>query len=353
MREEQQIGESQLPIYIIGAGGIVNDAHLPAYHLAGFDVKGIYDLDPGKAAATAHRFEIPFYGSLEEMIRDTGENCVVDIAVPGAALPQVLELLPDRANVLMQKPMGENYVAAKQILEIARRKKLNAGVNFQLRYAPFIEEVRTMLRTGALGKLVDIEINVNVFTPWHLWDFLFDAKRVEILYHSIHYIDLIRSFFGNPLSIYAKTIQHPSMQQLASVKTSVIMDYGSMIRSTILTNHCNVFGVEEQQSYIRFEGTKGVVRIDLGLLKDYPGGMEDRFRFTLLEDDTATGWREKVIAGSWFPHAFIGSMQQVMLAAAEVIEEPDNSVEDAIHTMACVEAAYESSVQGGVKPVIE
>ena len=60
MREEQQIRESQLPVYIIGAGGIVNDAHLPAYCLAGYDVKGIYDLDPGKAAATAHRFEIPF-----------------------------------------------------------------------------------------------------------------------------------------------------------------------------------------------------------------------------------------------------------------------------------------------------
>ncbi|MCC6777635.1 MAG: gfo/Idh/MocA family oxidoreductase, partial [Hyphomicrobiales bacterium] len=32
------------PIVIIGAGGIVTDAHLPAYRLAGFPVAGVFDL---------------------------------------------------------------------------------------------------------------------------------------------------------------------------------------------------------------------------------------------------------------------------------------------------------------------
>ena len=43
------------PIIVIGAGGIVNDAHLPAYKIAGFWVAGIYDLDREKALATAAR----------------------------------------------------------------------------------------------------------------------------------------------------------------------------------------------------------------------------------------------------------------------------------------------------------
>ena len=33
------------PIVIIGAGGIVNDAHMPAYLKANFDVLGLYDVD--------------------------------------------------------------------------------------------------------------------------------------------------------------------------------------------------------------------------------------------------------------------------------------------------------------------
>ena len=37
------------PIGIIGAGGIVRDAHLPAYKLAGFQVFGITDTDVSRA----------------------------------------------------------------------------------------------------------------------------------------------------------------------------------------------------------------------------------------------------------------------------------------------------------------
>ena len=40
------------PIVIIGTGGIVKDAHLPAYKKAGFEVIGLYDVDKQKAVET-------------------------------------------------------------------------------------------------------------------------------------------------------------------------------------------------------------------------------------------------------------------------------------------------------------
>jgi predicted dehydrogenase len=262
----------------------------------------------------------------------------------------VLEKLPAASNVLLQKPMGENYEEAKRILGIARTKKMIAAVNFQLRYAPFIAELRNMLQQGLLGDLLDIEVNVSVYTPWHLWDFLYKTPRVEILYHSIHYIDTIRSFLGNPSSIYAKTVKHPAMKELASVRSNIIMDYGEMVRANILTNHCHDYGKGKQQSYMKFEGSKGAVKISFGVLKNYPEGETDKFEYVLTEKGKSKTWKKKEIEGSWFPHAFIGSMSQVMLAAEGVIERPDNSVEDCIHTMACVEAAYQSSEGGGVRP---
>ena len=50
------LSSKNIPIYIIGAGGIVNTAHLPAYKIAGFNVQGIYDIDHAKAFATASQF---------------------------------------------------------------------------------------------------------------------------------------------------------------------------------------------------------------------------------------------------------------------------------------------------------
>ena len=61
------------PIVLIGAGGIVNDAHLPAYQKAGFEVAGIYDIEPERSRATAERFGIEsVYASIEEALATEG-----------------------------------------------------------------------------------------------------------------------------------------------------------------------------------------------------------------------------------------------------------------------------------------
>jgi predicted dehydrogenase len=124
-------------IFMIGAGGIVNDAHLPAYQLAGYKVEGIFDIDKSKAVATARRFHIPrVYDHLSDMIDAYTPGIVFDLSVPGSALIKVLEQIPEGSAVLMQKPMGNNLEEAKAVLSICRNRRLKAGVNFQLRYAP-------------------------------------------------------------------------------------------------------------------------------------------------------------------------------------------------------------------------
>jgi predicted dehydrogenase len=139
------------------------------------------------------------------------------------------------------------------------------------------------------------------------------------------------------------------MSQLASVRSNIIMDYGDMIRANILTNHCHQFGMEHQQSYVKLEGTQGAIKINMGLLMNYPHGAPDLFQYMTMTGNEPGKWKTLAVEGSWFPHAFIGSMEQVMQAAANVIPKADNSVEDGIYTMACVEAAYLSSDRGGVR----
>lgn len=338
------------PIYIIGAGGIVNDAHLPAYKLADFRVAGIYDRDQDKMRSTSKKYSIPdAFNSLEDLLENIQPHAVFDLAVPPASVIPILQRLPGESVVLIQKPMGSNIGEAKQILDICRNQNFIAAVNFQLRYAPAIIKTRELIRSGVLGEICDIEVNVNVYTPWDLWTFLYEAKRVEILYHSIHYVDLVRSFLGNPSGIQAKTVKHPLSPRLASVRSNIIMDYGDMVRANILTNHSHDFGTLHQQSYIKFEGTMGAIRISLGVLQNYPAGHEDQFEYIVLDHNRKGEWRTLPLEGTWFPHAFIGSMNELM-EAAHSAKQPDHSVEDCIYTMACVEAAYHSGNEGGKSP---
>ncbi len=337
------------PIVSIGLGGIVHDAHYPAYNSAGFDVVGGFDINRDRAAKMRDIFGIPrIYESLAEAVASAPGHAVFDVAVPGGAIVDILSALPRERAVLIQKPMGEDLADAQRILKICRERKLSAAMNFQLRFAPFIIAAHDMIDQGLIGEIEDMEVRVQVSTPWHLWPFVFTLPRVEILYHSIHYLDLVRAFCGEPLGVYAKTMGHPAAPELrGGSRSMIIMDYGENPRVNVMTNHNHIYGEAKQESSIKFEGSKGAIQIRAGLNMNYPEGAPDRFEYILLDDGTGATWRTLEIRGSWFPEAFIGTMSSLMRYVNGEAAELPNSVEDAIHTMAAVEAAYESSKRGG------
>ena len=342
----------QRPIVIIGAGGIVRDAHLPAYRMAGFAVHGICDLDPEKARALADEFAIAHvYRNSTEAFHDAPANAVFDLATPPDAILPILDEIPAQATVLIQKPMGRNLEEARAIRHTCRRKNLIAAVNFQLRFAPAMQEARRLIGEGAIGIVHDMEVRVSVFMPWHLWPFLEGLERMEIPLHSIHYLDLIRSFLGEPRAVWARTTKHPDVPRLASARSHIILDYAEFLRAAVTTNHGHKFGLRHQESYVKWEGTKGAIKARLGLLMDYPRGVADEFEYCRLEDGQPPEWKPVEIEGSWYPDAFIGTMASLMRFAEGSDATLPTGVEDACRTMELVEAAYRSNDSGGT-PIV-
>ncbi len=346
--QSPELPRTSRPIAIVGAGGIVKNAHLPAYQLAGFPVAAIHDLDPAKAQALATEAGIPrVCPTLAELVAAAPKDAVYDVAVPASALPGVLSALPDGAPVLIQKPFGEDLAQARMLLALCQRKKLRAAVNFQLRYAPCVAAARQLIAEGAIGELHDIEVRVTVHMPWHLWTFLEGIPRVEILYHSVHYIDLVRSFLGEPRGIYAKTVKHPRTVKLASTRTNMALDYGDLLRANITTNHGHDYRQTHAESYVKWEGTRGAIKARLGLLVNYLRAEPDALELCRVDANETPGeWEPLSLTGNWYPHAFIGTMASLMRFANGETDQLPTRVEDAFRTMAVVEAAYESSAQG-------
>src|SRR5579883_106608 len=333
-----------LPIIVVGAGGIVHDAHLPAYRKAGFPVAALVDANLGRAQMVAEKYSVPVATtSLDEAIRKSPKGSVYDVAVPAGAILDVLPLLPDGSAALIQKPMGNTLSEAKQILTLCRKKELTAAVNFQLRYAPVMLAARHIADSGQLGEIHDMEIRVNVFTPWDLWTFLATAPRLEILYHSIHYVDLVRSWFGNPQQVLAKTVRNPRTAKLAATKSVIVMDYGDSKRVYIATNHGHRFK-DSQCSYVQWEGMEGALQAVMGVNLDYPKGRPDTLSFAKVDES----WQTLPTEGNWFPDAFIGSMGSLQAYVSGDAKTLPTSVEDAIDTMRAVEAAYISNERDGV-----
>lgn len=350
-----QIPQKPYPVLIIGTGGIVKDAHLPAYRMAGIPVWGLYNRTREKADALAAEYGIDsVFEDLEAAIAAAPAATIFDLALPASLFADALRKLPEGSHVLIQKPMGEDIGQAREILSVCRERGLKAAINCQLRYAPFVVAARRLIADGVIGELLDMEMRLNVYTPWHLFPFLEGIPRVEMLYHSVHYVDLIRSFLGEPRSVMARTVGHPDMPKLASVRSSILLDYADPVRATITTNHSHNFGFKHQESYLKWEGTRGAIQARIGLLMDYPKGVGDVFEYCEGTGEDAE-WKAMEIEGSWFPEAFIGTMGQVQRHKAELEAGCDPApmpcdVEDVIRSMACLEAAYESDRIGGVKP---
>ena len=335
------------PIVIIGAGGIVRDAHLPAYRLAGFTVHSMCDRTLEKARRLGAEYGVASVtDDLGQLIAAAPLDAVFDIALPAAAFVETLERLPDNATVLIQKPMGDDLEMAKTIRATCHRKNLTAAVNFQLRFCPYVMAARSLIDQDAIGQLHSIEVRVNCYMPWHMWDFLHGAPRVEIQYHSIHYIDMIRAFLGEPTGVHCRTLKHPKMMQLVSVRTICSLDYGDDRMVAIETSHAHEFGRRHQESYVKWEGTHGAILAKMGLLLNYPHGEPDALEYCLLKEGQEPAWQSIELEGSWIPEAFIGPMANLQRFSAGEDDRLLTNVDDVVKTMAVVEACYDSSEHG-------
>ncbi len=337
LRQRWPAVQSPRPIVILGAGGIVRAGHLPAYQAAGFEIAGIYDPRRKAAQEIARDFRIArVFATLHEALAT--HDVVFDMAVPAAQILPVLREVPRGAAILIQKPMGQTLGEARSIVRVVRARRLVAAVNFQLRYSPNVLALRDLLARGSLGKVRDVEVRIVADTPWSTWKFLRGIPRLELLYHSIHYLDLLRALFGEPEGVIGSARSDPAFPGLADTRCAFELVYPRGPRVTLRTNHAHEFGPVRRVSEIRVEGLRGAALLRMGVNLDYPSGKPDT-----LEVARDSSWRYVPLAGSWFPEAFEGPManlQRFVSGADRVLE---TRVEDALKTMALVEACYTAS----------
>lgn len=338
LRQHWPLASRPRPILIIGAGSIVSDAHLPAYRKAGYTVHGIHDPDQEKARTVADAWGCTAYDTLQQAIDDSDTELVYDLATPPAAHLSVLRQLPEGAAALIQKPMGSDLAEATRILQLCRERRLQAAVNFQLRFSPMMLALQDAIAQGQLGEVLDFDAWLALDTPWGLWKFLEGLPRVEIALHSIHYLDFIRSILGNPQGIHARTIGHPA-STMAQTRTSAILDYGDRVRCSLSINHDHAYGRRFQACEFRICGSKGAAYVKLGVNLDYPRGESDELWLKSVKAD----WQQVALTGEWFPDAFASRMSQLQRFVTGEEETLISGVEDAWQTMALVEAAYASS----------
>lgn len=328
-------------IGIIGAGNIVNGAHLPAYRKAGLNVVAICDVREEAVNETAERWGIEHVYTDYRKLIERSDIQIIDIAIPNEGrIDIVKEAVAAGKHVLLQKPFAYKYEQGIQMVELAKQAGVKLAVNQNARYAPFYHLTRNILASGAIGELYFISHEMRLHQDTISKDHWISQipEHFLLLDYEIHHIDLMRYWTGAmPSKVYASTSKMPGQNFLSDMIALVTMEFDSGLRASLTTIDTN----QSDNNFWRFtaEGTNGSLR----------GYTMDGYRFPVVEyyRKDQEQWIKPSIKGSWFNDAFYGVMFEFMNAIQED-REPSIGGQDNLGTLKLLQSIIRSSESGEV-----
>ena len=333
-------------IGILGSGFIVNDCHLVSYRKAGFNPVAIASRSRENAARAAARHFIPVVCENYAQLLDDPSIEVLDIAVPPDAQLALIQAACERKTVrgiLAQKPLGMNHAEAVQAVECCEKAGITLAVNQNMRYDQSVRAAKTLLTDGTIGEPIFATIDMRAIPHWMPWQEKLGWVTLRIM--SIHHLDCLRYWFGEPAGIFCSTRSDPRTKfPHTDGICTYILEYTSGLRCVVIDDTWSGPAKEgcpgEIGIHWRIEGMNGLALGDIGWCKD-PYTSPSTIRFAAKGD---SHFHEPRSAESWFPDAFAGTMAQLLIAL-ETGTPPAISGRDNLKTMALVDAAYLSAAE--------
>lgn len=343
---DPQVRARDLKIGCIGAGMIMAECHLAAYKEAGFTVAAIASRTKAKAEEVATRWGIAtVHDTPEALISDEAIE-IIDIAYPPDQQPALIRKAlaqPHIKGILAQKPLALTLEEAIALRDEAAKADKILSVNQNMRYDQSMRVLKQILDKGELGAPVMATIEMRAIPHWQ--GFLEEYDRLTLSNMSVHHLDVLRFLFGEPDTITTLTRTDPRTQfeHKDGITVSTLM-FPSGVMAVSMEDVWS--GPREEgfdsDIYIkwRVEGTDGVAQGTIG----WPDGSPSTL--TYASKKTTDGkWVSPKWETMWFPHAFIGVMEQLQYAIQSG-EPPALSVADNVKTVALIEAGYKSIDEG-------
>jgi predicted dehydrogenase len=343
---DPQVRVRDLKIGCIGAGMIMAECHLAAYKEAGFTVAAIASRTKAKAEAVATRWGIPkVHNKPEALIVDPSIE-VLDIAYPPDQQPAlILAALkqPHIKAILAQKPLALTLADAIALRDAAAKAGKVLSVNQNMRYDQSMRVLKEILDGGDLGEIVFAQIDMHAIPHWQ--GFLAGYDRLTLANMSVHHLDLLRFLFGQPVEITTQTRTDPrtTFEHTDGITVSTLRFASGVLAVSLedVWSGPRAEGYENDQHItFRVEGTLGVAKGTIG----WPTGAASTLTYA-SQKTTKGKWVTPTWETMWFPHAFVGVMEQLQYAV-KTGTPPALSVADNVQTVALIEAGYRSMTEG-------
>ncbi|RPI00080.1 MAG: gfo/Idh/MocA family oxidoreductase [Calditrichaeota bacterium] len=186
---------------IIGAG-FMGPVHTEALRRLGVYVSGILGVDDKESKRAASVLHLPkAYQSYEQVLQDDVD--VIHITTPNKLHYEMAKaaLLAGK-HVMCEKPLAMNSQESFELVQLAQKTGLIAGVNYNIRFYPLNLEVKSQIKRGQVGDIYSIV--GSYVQDWLLWptDYNWRVLAAEggalraVADIGTHWLDLVQTLTG-------------------------------------------------------------------------------------------------------------------------------------------------------------
>jgi predicted dehydrogenase len=211
------------------------------------------DLEPDSIREFASGFDISVGTDYHRALEDLDIDAVILTTPHDEHEPQVIAAARAGKHVFCEKPLCLTRASAARAIDACDAAGVSLGVGHERRFEPALIEIRRMVETGELGRIMHVESNFShdkqaamTADNWRVG--AGETPAVAMTGMGIHLTDAYLDMFGSIVEIYAQTAQRVvpfDSGDVVSVQlrfASGATGYFSAIMATPLFLRYQVFG---------------------------------------------------------------------------------------------------------------
>jgi predicted dehydrogenase len=172
-------------------------------------VVAAYDANLGTVADFARQHNVPLADSYEALLKRPDVDAVAVVTPHSQHEAQVLAAVAAGKQVFCEKPLALSAASAERMLDACAKAGRVLGIGHERRYEPAWEEMRALVESGRLGRLLLLDANFshNIFrgidpNNWRLSRENAPAGAMTAL--GIHLTDMFVALAGMPTRVSAR-----------------------------------------------------------------------------------------------------------------------------------------------------
>ena len=163
-----------------------------------------------KTKLNLEQYSIPFYHSLDELLKTESEIDVVSICTPnGLHAQQAINILEYNKHVVVEKPLGLTKAECEKVIYKSLRQNKHVFGVMQNRYSPPSQWIKSIIDTEKLGDIFMVQINCywnrdDRYYKKEGWKGVQNLDGGTLFTQFSHFIDIMYWLFGDVKNIQGK-----------------------------------------------------------------------------------------------------------------------------------------------------